>query len=136
MEDARLYYVVLDAADPGRIRLARTQAEANAGVVISLDPAQVSGSDQLVLRRRRAHAAGGVEREPAQEFRQRSILRPKTVRATTTTIEEANIVGRDVRWWSPEHRAAEGQIDIALAARSGLDGCAGNSPWQRRNGRM
>ncbi|KPJ89050.1 MAG: hypothetical protein AMJ53_16125, partial [Gammaproteobacteria bacterium SG8_11] len=94
--DGETYYVVVDDVTPNRVKLALTQADANAGIVIELDPLTAVGTDHQL-------SDGDVLTQRAEWSESKlknsintNILRPKTTSGTTITIEEANISGDSV----------------------------------------
>jgi Ca2+-binding RTX toxin-like protein len=126
LEDGEIYYVVLDDAEPGKLRLAATQEDATAATPNVISLVYVSGdghylSDGDVLKQRAAWSESQLQNSVSA-----SILRPKTVSGTTTTIEDPNIVGRNIALNVFGHiGVTEEQIDISLPLSDSL------SPEQR-----
>ncbi|MBW1949141.1 MAG: hypothetical protein JRJ18_06295, partial [Deltaproteobacteria bacterium] len=121
LTDGEIYYVVTDPADPGKIRLAATQADATAPSPVTLSFTYQSGSyhhfsDRDVLEQRAAWSESQLKNSIHA-----SITRPKDVPGTTTTIEEPNIKGQDVALEvSGNIGVAEGQVEIALPVTGAL----------------
>ncbi|OQX64175.1 MAG: hypothetical protein B5M56_00340 [Desulfococcus sp. 4484_241] len=117
--DGETYYVAVDADDPELIGLAATQEDANAGTLISLT--HVSGSDHYFSDGDVLVQRGVWSESQLKNSISASILRPKSVPGSSTTIEDPNVVGNDVALVaSGRIGVADGQVDINLPLSDAL----------------
>jgi hypothetical protein len=121
LTDGSTYYIVVDTADPSKVSLAATQANATATTPVSITLGAVTGtgnyfSDGDVLRQRAAWSESQLKNSVSA-----SILRPKTVSGTTATTEDPNITGHNIFLSvSGAIGISTGQMDINLPLTAGL----------------
>ncbi|MEJ2723028.1 MAG: hypothetical protein P8175_00020 [Deltaproteobacteria bacterium] len=119
LEDGKIYYVVLDDADPGKIGLAATQADATAPTPKTITFTHENGdshyfSDGEVLKQRAAWSENQLKNSVSA-----TITRPKTVSGTTITKEAPNIKGSNIALKvSGNVGVATGQFEITLPLSS------------------